>query len=283
MKAADLQRDQAKVELSFAQRKAAADLKIFYEEAATSRAELESLRQSADLASESLRLINLRYQAGEATVLEVVDAQNTLTQTQNALGDGQERFRVALANLANSDRKILSMLIGRDLPKIAFLLITAALAAMVACSSDDANQTPVVPVEIVAVEKSAMQQTITADAVLFPVAAIGNTRKDQRAGEKIPGQSRKSRSRRATAGGAREPRPRRCRAGEQRCLTIRRKRNTPPLLPPNFRRNCRKRSLMRKPPKQQLDAQQKVYDSRQGSGCSRARCRARSLIRQVWI
>jgi len=99
VKQADLQRDQAKVELSFAQRKAAADLKTFYNEAQTSRSEMESLRLSGDLASESLRLTNLRYQAGEATVLEVVDAQNTLTLAQNALGDGQERFRVALANL----------------------------------------------------------------------------------------------------------------------------------------------------------------------------------------
>src|SRR5579863_1144104 len=99
VKQADLLRDQAKVELSFAQRKAAADLKTLYSEAVTSRSELESLRQSADLASESLRLITLRYQAGEATVLEVVDAQNTLSLAQNALGDGQERFRVAVANL----------------------------------------------------------------------------------------------------------------------------------------------------------------------------------------
>jgi len=98
VKAADLQRDQAKVELSFAQRKAAADLKTLYREAVTSRSELESLRQSADLASESLRLTTLRYQAGEATVLEVVDSQNTLTLSQNALGDGQQRFRVAVAN-----------------------------------------------------------------------------------------------------------------------------------------------------------------------------------------
>ena len=99
VKAADLQRDQARVELSFAQRKAVADLKTLYGEAATSRSELESLRQSADLAAESLRLTTLRYQAGEATALEVVDAQNTLTLSQNALGDGQQRFRVAVANL----------------------------------------------------------------------------------------------------------------------------------------------------------------------------------------
>jgi HlyD family secretion protein len=58
---------------------------------------------------------------------------------------------------------------GKDfLSRIA--LIVAALAAMTACSSDAADQAPAVPVQIVAVEKSAMQQKVTADAVLFPVA-----------------------------------------------------------------------------------------------------------------
>src|SRR6266568_1102675 len=99
VKSAGLERDQAKVELSFAQRKMAADLKTLYAESQTARSELESLRLSADLAAESLRLTTLRYQAGEASVLEVVDAQNTLTLAQNALGDGQVRFRVAVANL----------------------------------------------------------------------------------------------------------------------------------------------------------------------------------------
>jgi outer membrane protein TolC len=41
----------------------------------------------------------MRYQAGEATVLEVVDAQNTLTQSRNAYADGQWRYRQAIANL----------------------------------------------------------------------------------------------------------------------------------------------------------------------------------------
>ena len=49
-------------------------------------------------------------------------------------------------------------------------LIAAALAAMAACSGDTGEKQPVVPVQIVAVEKSAMQQKITADAVLFPIA-----------------------------------------------------------------------------------------------------------------
>jgi len=99
VKSAHLQRDQARVELSFAQRKMVADLKAFYSESQTSRAQLNSLRQSSELAAESLRLTTLRYQAGEATALEVVDAQNTLTATQGALADGEARYRVALAGL----------------------------------------------------------------------------------------------------------------------------------------------------------------------------------------
>ena len=48
-----------------------------YAEARGAQAQLDSLRESVDLAAESLRLTVLRYQAGEATALEVVDAQNT--------------------------------------------------------------------------------------------------------------------------------------------------------------------------------------------------------------
>jgi outer membrane protein TolC len=99
VKQADLRRQQAHVELSFAQRKLLADLRSFYDETETSRAQLESLAQTAELASDSLRLTTLRYQAGEATVLEVVDAQNTVTLARNAYDDGQVRFQVALANL----------------------------------------------------------------------------------------------------------------------------------------------------------------------------------------
>jgi outer membrane protein TolC len=99
VKQADLHRQQAHVELSFAQRRLLADLRSFYDETETSRAQLESLGQTAELASDSLRLTTLRYQAGEATVLEVVDAQNTLTLARNAYDDGQVRFQVALANL----------------------------------------------------------------------------------------------------------------------------------------------------------------------------------------
>ena len=99
VKQAELQRHQAQVELSAAQRQALADLQSFYSEAETSRAQLDTLRESSELAAESVRLTNLRYQAGEATALEVVDAQNTLTSARNAYHDGEARYRLAIANL----------------------------------------------------------------------------------------------------------------------------------------------------------------------------------------
>ncbi len=99
LKQASLVREQAQVELTFTQRQLLAKLHTLYDEAQTARSELDSLNQSADLAAESLRLTTLRYQSGEATVLEVVDAQNTATLTRNAFSDGQSRYRVSLASL----------------------------------------------------------------------------------------------------------------------------------------------------------------------------------------
>src|SRR5260370_17776098 len=77
VKQANLQKKQAVVELSAAQRTLLANLRSFYNEAQAARSELELLSESAQLAAESLRLTTLRYQSGEAPVLEVVDAQNT--------------------------------------------------------------------------------------------------------------------------------------------------------------------------------------------------------------
>lgn len=96
---AELQQHQAKVELSAAQRQAVADLEAFYAEAQTALGQIDILQNSVDLAAESARLTTLRYQAGEATALEVVDSQNTLTQARNSYRDGQTRYHVAIANL----------------------------------------------------------------------------------------------------------------------------------------------------------------------------------------
>ena len=99
LKQAELRRDQAHVELNYAQKQLLSHLRQFYLEAKTARSEMETLASSAEMAADSLRLTTLRYQAGESTVLEVVDAQNTLTQARNAYDDGQSRYRVAVANL----------------------------------------------------------------------------------------------------------------------------------------------------------------------------------------
>jgi len=96
---AEDRRAQANLELTFAQRQTLANLHAYYDEANTARSEVDLLRNSADLAAESLRLNTLRYQSGESTVLDLVDAQNTLTQAQGAYADGLARYRVALATL----------------------------------------------------------------------------------------------------------------------------------------------------------------------------------------
>jgi outer membrane protein TolC len=99
LRQAELRREQANVELTAAQRQLLRNLSGFYEEAQTARDQMDLLRQSADLAAENLRLNLLRYQAGEATILELVDAQNTVIQARNSYDDGLVRYRVALANL----------------------------------------------------------------------------------------------------------------------------------------------------------------------------------------
>jgi len=99
LKQAELRRDQAHVELNFAQRQLLSHLRQFYNEAEIARSAMESLASTADMAAESLRLTTLRYQAGESTVLEVVDAQNTATQARNAYDEGLARYRIALTNL----------------------------------------------------------------------------------------------------------------------------------------------------------------------------------------
>jgi outer membrane protein TolC len=99
LRQAQLKRDLARLELSATQRLALANLQEFYDEAQTALAQLDILGQSSDLAAESLRLTTLRYRGGEATALEIVDAQNALVQARNNYDDGAVRYRVALANL----------------------------------------------------------------------------------------------------------------------------------------------------------------------------------------
>ncbi len=99
VKQAEFKEAQAKVDLSLAERTLQSNIAASHAEARAAQAQLDSLRSSVQLSVESLRLTLLRYQAGEAAALEVVDAQTTVTQARNALDDGLVRYRVALANL----------------------------------------------------------------------------------------------------------------------------------------------------------------------------------------
>src|SRR5258706_2837763 len=99
LKQAQLRVQAAKSDLTLAQRQLQASIATFHREAEIARDQVASLRQSLDLSTQSLRLTLLRYQAGEVSVLEVVDAQTTLLQARNAYDDGLVRYRVALAAL----------------------------------------------------------------------------------------------------------------------------------------------------------------------------------------
>jgi outer membrane protein TolC len=99
LRQAEIKREAAKVEINATERTLIRNLRGFYQDAQTARQQVDLLRRAVDLASESLRLNTLRYQAGEATVLELVDAQTTLIQARNAYDDGMVRYRVAISNL----------------------------------------------------------------------------------------------------------------------------------------------------------------------------------------
>jgi outer membrane protein TolC len=107
IKQASLREGAAKIALTAAQRRLIADLSEFYAEANAAGKQMASLDTSVATAQESLRLTNLRYVDGESTVLEVVDAQATLTSAENAQVDGRTRYELALANLQTLTGKLL--------------------------------------------------------------------------------------------------------------------------------------------------------------------------------
>jgi outer membrane protein TolC len=99
VKQSEIRRDATRVALSVAQRRVIARLDEMYSEAAAARDQLVSLDESVATAAESLRLTKLRYTSGEATVLEVVDAQTAYVSVENAREDGRVRYQAARADL----------------------------------------------------------------------------------------------------------------------------------------------------------------------------------------
>jgi outer membrane protein TolC len=103
---AQLHEQQARLTLTYTQRRLLAQLDQGQGELRTAATALASLQTSVGQAQESLRLTTLRYQAGEASVLEVVDAQNTALAAEAALADGAVRYHIARADLERLTGKL---------------------------------------------------------------------------------------------------------------------------------------------------------------------------------
>lgn len=89
----------AQVNSGFAERQVDANIRSLYLQAETARNLVQSLTRSRDLAQENLHLTLLRYQAGEATALEAVSAEDAFALAKNALEDSLNRYHVALGQL----------------------------------------------------------------------------------------------------------------------------------------------------------------------------------------
>jgi outer membrane protein TolC len=96
---AEEQRDMAKLDLLFAQRRTLSLLHAYYDESQVAWKQLATLRQSVDLAQQNLQLVTMQYQAGEAAVVDVLDAETSLASARNSYATGEARYRNALATL----------------------------------------------------------------------------------------------------------------------------------------------------------------------------------------
>ncbi len=99
VKQSEIRRDASRVALTATQSRLIARLAEAYAEAAAALEQLASLEASVATAAESLRLTKLRYTGGEATVLEVVDAESAYVGAEIAMADGRVRFEAARADL----------------------------------------------------------------------------------------------------------------------------------------------------------------------------------------
>jgi len=99
LRQSELRHDEAEADLSATQRTLIRNLRGSYAEAQLAHEQIDLLHAAVDLASENLRLILLRYKAGEAPIADLVDAQTSANQTRNAYDDGMMRYRLALTNL----------------------------------------------------------------------------------------------------------------------------------------------------------------------------------------
>jgi HlyD family secretion protein len=141
-------------------------------------------------------------------------------------------------------------------------LFVAALGTMVACSGGEKEESPVVPVQLAQVEKATLEQKVSADAVLFPIAQSAIVPKISAPVQKFlvnrgshvrAGQRLAVLENRDLAAAAQENKGAYDQAQAQYATT------TAADLP----QEIQKAQLDAQAAKQQLDAQEKIYTSRQ--------------------
>jgi outer membrane protein TolC len=98
--------DLANVELTATQRQLIASLEELYNEASVASEQVTSFDESVRTAADSLRLTNLRYTAGEASVLDVVDAQTSYSAAELARVDAVVRYHLAFGQLQTLTGKL---------------------------------------------------------------------------------------------------------------------------------------------------------------------------------
>lgn len=100
IKAARDERDLARLNLDFTERKATGDFELYYTEAQVARNDMKTRESAYADAVKSRHLTLLQYQAGVATALEVVTSEAAVNTEGSALYDTKTRYATALANLA---------------------------------------------------------------------------------------------------------------------------------------------------------------------------------------
>jgi len=141
-------------------------------------------------------------------------------------------------------------------------LLAVALAFLAACSGEAKEEAPVVPVQLVSVEKATLQQKVTADAVLFPIAQSAIVPKISAPVEKFL-VNRGSHVRAGQLLAVLENRDLAAAAQENKGAYDQAQAAYETTTAADLPQEIQKAQLDAQAAKQQLDAQQKIYDSRQ--------------------
>jgi HlyD family secretion protein len=148
---------------------------------------------------------------------------------------------------------------SRALPLLA---LSAALALLAACSDKTKETEPAVPVQIVQVEKTALQQKVSAEAVLFPIAQSAIVPKISAPVQKFL-VNRGSHVRKGELLAVLENRDLAAAAQENKGAYTQAEATYAITTAADLPQQMQKAELDAQAAKQALDAQQKIYDSRQ--------------------